>query len=130
MTRGHKLFPSALALLPFAGALLLQVGCATAGMSAHHPTFTGDRVLGLKVGMTTDSIVSLFGRPDRTQVMTCGSQTPSPWQCLIWEYDMGPHPRGRYQYSSNTNRLTFSAEFSPPRLNNWTIDLMYDSPQP
>jgi len=80
--------------------------------------------------MTTDSVVALFGPPDRTQVMTCGSQTPKPWQCLVWEYDMGSNPRGRYQSSSNTNLLTFSLEFSPPRLNNWTIDLMYDSPQP
>jgi len=78
--------------------------------------------------MTTDSVVALFGRPDRTQVMTCGSQTPSPWQCLIWEYDMGHNPKGRYQELNNTNTLTFSVESTPPRLNNWTIDLMYDRP--
>ncbi len=115
--RDRKLNRRIRSLLLAVGALVFQVGCATAGLRAHHPAFTADRVLGLKVGMSTDSVISLFGRPDRTEVMTCGSQTPSPWQCLIWEYDMGSHPRGRYQYSSNTNRLTFSAEFSPPRLN-------------
>jgi hypothetical protein len=127
LTTSRKLNGHAPALLFAVGALALQFGCATAGL---HPVFTADRVLGLTVGMTADSIVSLFGRPDRTQVLTCGSQTPSPWQCLIWEYDMGSNPRGRYQNISNTNRLTFSLEFSPPRLNSWTIDLMYDNQRP
>ena len=127
MTTGRQQNRRALALPLAVAALVLQFACATAGL---HPAFTADRVLGLKVGMTSDSVVSLFGRPDRTQVMTCGTQTPKPWQCLIWEYDMGKNSRGRYQYSSNTNRLTFSVEFSPPRLNSWTIDLMYDNPRP
>jgi hypothetical protein len=128
--RDRKLNPRIPALLLAVSALAFQIGCATAALRAHHPAFTADRVLGLKVGITADSVVSLFGRPDRTQAMTCGSQTSSPWQCLIWEYDMGPHPRGRYQHSNNTNSFTFSAESNPPRLNNWNIDLMYDSPQP
>ena len=126
MTTGRQPNRHALALPLAVAALILQFGCATAGL---HPAFTADRVLGLTVGMTTDSVISLFGRPDRTQVMTCGTQTPSPWQCLIWEYDMGSHSRGRYQSSNNTNRLTFSVTSSPPRLNNWTIDLMYDKPR-
>ena len=109
-------------------AVGLCVGCATVSPSARHPTFTADRVLGLKVGLSTDSIITLFGRPDRTRAMTCGTQTPSPWQCLVWEYDMGSDPRGRFQTLGNTNRLTFSAELTPPSLNNWTIDLMYDAP--
>jgi hypothetical protein len=121
LTRGRKLNPRVLAVLLAGGGLVFQIGCATAGLGAHHPAFTADQVLGLEVGMTTDSVVSLFGRPDRTEVTTCGSATKSPWRCLIWEYDMG---------SYKTNRLTFSAESSPPRLNNWTIDKMYDNRKP
>ena len=117
-----------LVLLLAVGGLLLQAGCATTGFGARHPAFTADRVLGLQTGMTTDQVISLFGRPDRTRVMTCGTKTDSPWQCLMWEYDMGQHPQGRYRHSNNINRFTFYAELSPPRLNNWTIDLMYNSP--
>lgn len=127
MVRGHELSARWYAFHLAMWLLAFQAGCATAGLQSRHPSFTADRVLALKIGMTTDEVVAVFGRPDRTRVMTCGSQTPSPWQCLIWEYDMGPHPRGRYQSISNTNRLTFSVDGNAPRLNNWDIDLMYDS---
>jgi hypothetical protein len=79
--------------------------------------------------MTSDEIVSKFGLPDRTRVETFGTRTASPWQCLIWEYDMGPHPRGRYQGINNTNRFHFEAKYSPPRLNSWDIELTYDISQ-
>lgn len=100
----------------------MQAGCATVSrVGRRHPEFTADRVLGLSVGLTTDEVIALFGRPDRPQATTCGSKSGSPWQCLIWEYDFG---------SYKTNRLYFSMDFSPPRLNNWDIDVMYDSPKP
>lgn len=129
LKRSFCIIPRVLSLFAALAVLALQVGCATVGLTTRHPAFTADKVLGLKVGLTTDQVVSLFGNPDRTQGTTCGTQTPSPWQCLIWEYDLGPHPRGRFQHSSNINRMYFSAEENPPRLNSWNIDLMYDSPR-
>lgn len=106
---------------------VLALSLVTACAGRRHPSFTSDNVLTLKVGMTTTQIVALFGPPDRTRSTTCGTQTPSPWQCLIWEYELGPHPQGRYKSTANTNRLTFESSYTPPRLNSWDIDLMYRS---
>jgi len=124
-------------VVPFAlvvGSGVFVAGCATASVStfqsARHADFTADRVLALKVGMSADSIVSLFGPPDRTRALTCGTKTASPWPCLIWEYDMGPDPKYSNPYITKTNSLTFSTESAPARLNDWTIDLTYESRRP
>ena len=130
MRRDRQLTLRFLALLVALGALTTQAGCATLRHPVRHPEFTSDRVLGLRVGLTTDEVIALFGQPDRTEATTCGSQSGSPWQCLIWEWDLGPNKKGRHEYSSNINRLYFSMDLSPPRLNNWSVDLMYDSPKP
>lgn len=104
---------------------LTQIGCAT----ARHPAFTADRVLNIRIGQTANEIKEIYGPPDRIPATTCGSSTDSPWQCLIWEYDLGPHPKGRYKNLNNTNRFMFNAETDPPLLNSWTIDLMYEAPR-
>ena len=127
-------------LLPFFVVLVFLVSCETTGLdtsirhdapaggvssSVRHPSFTESAVLSLKQGMTSEEIRSQFGAPDRSAVRTCGTETPEPWQCLIWDYDMGKHPRGRYEHLPSTNTFFFAMAFDPPLLNSWRIELMY-----
>jgi hypothetical protein len=40
----------------------------------------------LESGMSQDRVEALFGPPARTSLTTCGTKTPEPWECLIWNY--------------------------------------------
>ena len=41
--------------------------------------------LRLSPNMTEQQVEGALGyRPNSSQLMTCGSQTPAPWECLIW----------------------------------------------
>jgi hypothetical protein len=46
-----------------------------------------DRELQLRVHMSQDEVLRLFGQPSRTDVGTCGQQSAGgPWTCLTWDY--------------------------------------------
>jgi hypothetical protein len=100
-------------------AILLLTGCATLGLGKRHLGFTESAVLKLRVGMTADVVRARFGNPDRTEVTTCGSSTPDPWQCMIWRYQMEESEYG------DVNRFYFAIESDPPRLHSWDIERMY-----
>ena len=123
MTRSGESRNGAIALLVAGGLTLFLTACATSGRV--RPDFTQMAVLSLQVGMTREEVTALFGRPDRSQVTTCGSDTARPWQCMIWEYDLPPHERGEYQLIENTNRLYLSTD---GLLNSWSADLMWEDP--
>jgi hypothetical protein len=95
--------------------ILLLAGCAT----LRHPGFTESAVLKLRTGMSADEVRAIFGNPDQSEVTTCGGSTPDPWQCMIWTYEMGDY---------DWNRIYFSVDADPPRLNNWTIEQMHPDP--
>jgi hypothetical protein len=40
----------------------------------------------LKVGMTSNEVIEIFGKPMKTGANTCGSSTSKPWTCIIWYY--------------------------------------------
>lgn len=83
-----------------------------------HPYFTQDNVLKLRIGMTTDDVIALFGKPDRTSVHTYGQSTNSgAWQGLEYRYVFN------YVVS---NRLVFNLDLDPPRLNHWEIEKIWD----
>ena len=104
----------------------LVCGCATTGGTVQgasaRPDFTQSAVLSLEQGMTRGDVTDLFGQPARVELTTCGSETPEPWQCLIWEYDLPADSRGRYETIENTNRFVFSAD---GLLTNWATDLLW-----
>jgi len=83
-----------------------------------HPGFTQDNVLKLKTGMTTNEVISLFGKPDKTSVHTYGHQTYSgEWQGLEYNYVFN------YVIS---NRLVFNLAYDPPLLNHWDVVKTWD----
>ena len=89
--------------------LVYPIGCA-------HTEFTHSAVSKVRVGMTEQEITELFGQPDRRQVMTCGSETSAPWQCLIYTYELS---------STDWNSFVFNTERHPPLLNHYDIEKVY-----
>lgn len=41
----------------------------------------------LEVGMSEQQVLSVLGEPASVSVSTCGSETPSPWQCKTFKYE-------------------------------------------
>ena len=88
-----------------------------------HPEFTQKRVGNLREGMPTVVIKSMFGPPDRTLFKTFYLHLKGSFNALVFEYDMGYNPKGRYQ--KNINSFFFDNAVSPPRLVSWEIELAY-----
>ena len=82
-----------------------------------HPDFVRANVALLRPGMTPEEVRDLFGDPDDERVMECGSESPDPWQCLVWTYSL----TGGY-----TNLMVFDADVTPPRLDSWLLGRVYD----
>ena len=72
-------------LLTFVASILL-LSCSTLPLN-----FTTENIMKVKVGMTSDEIAQLFGKPKSIKSTTCGTDTDEPWQCIIWTY-------GDYEY--------------------------------
>ena len=108
--------------------IVLLVGLLTActyALNNANTIFTSDNVMRLKVGMTTDEVITLFRRPNRIERSTCGGKTPGgPWPCIVWEYDVEESSDG-YVTTRKTNTLTFNGNYDPPRLNDWTIERIW-----
>ena len=54
--------------------------------SCYSLKFTSDNVMKLRVGMTSDEVIEIFGKPMSTKATTCGTSTGDPWGCILWYY--------------------------------------------
>ena len=99
------------------------ISCATT--SARHPEFTSKNVFDLRTGMTQKEIEDKFGSPDRTSIMTMGTNTPNPWQSLVYYYDMRKNGKGEYRHLVYTNTFYFVMDIQPPLLRSWELELIY-----
>ena len=99
------------------------ISCATT--SARHPEFTSKNVFDLRTGMTQKEIEDKFGSPDRTSIMTMGTNTPNPWQSLVYYYDMRKNGKGEYRHIVYTNTFYFVMDIQPPLLRSWELELIY-----
>jgi len=119
-----------LTLLPLVLFMSLLIGCGTTGLlstgyvsSRRHPEFTTSAVLKIIKNITPEEIVKRFGNPDRTSIKMMGTETPNPWQALVYEYVMGPHPDGAWEVIDNVNYFYFSVDLN--NLEYWEIELAY-----
>ena len=47
----------------------------------------------IQQGMTESSLVTAFGyRPSEINMQTCGTATPTPWQCKVYIYKISAYP--------------------------------------
>ncbi len=104
---------------------VLITGCLSYQLASlrRHPEFTTESQLEIVPGLAPEEIEKRFGPPDRTAIEMRGTNTERPWQALVYQYVMGPHPLGKYQYSDNVNSFDFSADDG--FLQYWKIQLAY-----
>jgi hypothetical protein len=88
-----------------------------------HLRFSQQQVLYLHAGLTPSQVEEIFGPPDRTVFKWMAALSMWPGPAMVYEYDMGWNPKGRYRY--NTNRLVFATRDNPPYLVDWDIQLAY-----
>lgn len=43
----------------------------------------------LVAGMTEARVMTVLGEPDSVEQTTCGTNTPKPWACRLWDYREG-----------------------------------------
>jgi hypothetical protein len=97
-----------LATLCFVGLISMSLSaCDTLPQS-----FSTEKVMKVHQGMSSDQILSMFGKPKNIRVAVCG-QPPNQWTCTTWEY------RG---YFDDRASFTFNGEPDHLWLNNFSVD--------
>ena len=106
-------------------ALILLASCITLEplYQKKHPEFTVAAQLELIEELAPEEIEKRFGPPDRVSIEMRGTKTEHPWRALVYQYVMGPSPRGVYQQIDNVNSFDFDMETKA--LLYWTIQLAY-----
>lgn len=85
---------------------------ASSSTSALPSAFSAENILKIHQGMTSDEILSIFGKPKSISVGVCG-RPPREWNCTTWEYGKFP-----YEYAS----FTFSGKHDSLILNDFEIN--------
>ncbi len=75
-------------------------------------TFSTENIMKIHQGMSSDEILTLFGKPKNISVSVCG-EPPNQWTCTTWEYGEFPYDRASF---------TFSGKHDSLKLNNFNID--------
>ena len=96
------------------GLTIFLNGCVSVpSVSALPKAFFLDKnILSIKVGMTSDEVIELFGNPTNIRTTTCGKK-PDTWKCTWWEYG--------HRYDNNAS-FTFGGNHGALLLNNYEID--------
>ncbi len=75
-------------------------------------TFSTENIMKIHQGMSSDEILTLFGKPKNFSVSVCG-KPPNQWTCTTWEYGEFPYDRASF---------TFSGKHDSLKLNDFNID--------
>ncbi|MHB1141420.1 MAG: hypothetical protein ACYC1T_06670 [Sulfuricaulis sp.] len=75
-------------------------------------TFTTENIMNVHQGMSSNEILTLFGKPKNISVSVCGTP-PNQWTCTTWEYGEFPYDRASFTFSGNHDSL---------KLNNFKVD--------
>lgn len=77
--------------------------------------FSTDNVMKIHQGMSSDKILTLFGKPRNFDVSVCG-KAPNKWTCTTWEYG------GHTEFSDDSASFTFSGNHGSLKLNNFNVN--------
>ena len=77
-------------------------------------TFSTDKVLKVRQGMTSQDIIKMFGKPRNVSQAVCGSSVGEPWTCTTWEYG--------YSEMGESAKFTFSGESENLILNSFSFN--------
>ena len=75
-------------------------------------TFSTENIMKVHQGMSSNEILTLFGKPKNIDVSVCGTP-PNQWTCTTWKYGEFPYDRASF---------TFSGEHDSLILNNFSVD--------
>lgn len=75
-------------------------------------TFTTENLMKVHQGMSSNEILTLFGKPKNIDVSVC-SRPPNQWTCTTWEYGEYPYERASF---------TFSGRHDSLKLNSFKVD--------
>lgn len=93
----------------------LMILIAVTSLLSACATFTDEKVMKIQVGMNSDEIIKMFGKPDSVSTTVCGTSTPDPWKCTTWSY--------YNDWTYKTSTLTFKGHSPDPLLlNNFDIN--------
>jgi hypothetical protein len=104
--------------LALLSAVLFLFSCA-AGSSrsakTEEPTsFSRENIVKLRVGMTSEEVVEIFGLPLKTEANVCGETTASPWTCITWWYNS--------KSLAQSTRMVFEVHNETLYLNRWVTN--------
>lgn len=74
--------------------------------------FTNENIMKVRQGMSSDEILTLFGKPQDISVDVCG-KPPNQWNCTTWEYE---------GFFDERASFTFAGEYDSLILNNFSVD--------
>jgi len=87
--------------------------CSTLPSTSYLPsTFSTENIMKIHRGMSSDEILTMFGKPKNLSVRVCGIP-PNQWTCTTWEYGQFPYDRASF---------TFNGEHGSLKLNNFNVD--------
>jgi hypothetical protein len=75
--------------------------------------FSTESKMKLKIHMSSDEIIKMFGKPEDISVSICGAKTGNTWTCTSWKYG---------DYSSGKASFTFYERDGKLYLNNYDVD--------
>jgi hypothetical protein len=75
-------------------------------------TFSTENVMKIHQGMSSDEILSMFGKPNNIRVAVCG-ESPNNWNCTTWKYG---------ELSGDNASFTFSGRYDSLKLNDFNVD--------
>lgn len=103
---------------------LLLGACAVGPAPRSYPDrpFHDARLSHVQVGISADSLISLFGQPDSIYDMTFGAQTDREWEGVAYRYYAARDLM--YQHVDEWKKNTFYFYRSPRGLvlNHWVIE--------
>ena len=99
-------------------ALFFLFACASAppksGKDEEATVFSRENIVKLRVGMTSEEVVQIFGLPLKTEADVCGETTASPWTCITWWYNS--------KSLAQSTRMVFEVHNETLYLNRWVTN--------
>ena len=87
-----------------------------------HKTFIQTNISQLRVGMTTDQCLAIFGPPDKTYDATFGENVGEVWTGHVWLYFTERDPLFKQVKRYKKNLFVFYMSDGQKLLNHWTIE--------
>jgi hypothetical protein len=96
--------------------LLTTLPFMLASCSALPSAFSTENIMKIHQGMSSDEILTLFGKPKSIRMDVCGKE-PDLWNCTTWYYGESPYDHASFRFSGEHDSLI---------LNNFEINRDYN----